>query len=77
MARKPDVFEQMVHVAIKKVTGHPDLIGHDGISFVRTLSPLLRRYHAKVRRMVACYARNYPVAEEMLRNLDRIKKGTR
>jgi hypothetical protein len=72
MVRKPDVFQIMIFDVVK----YHDPGWKDKMTTAQALM-LLRRYHARVRRMVAVYAKTYPVAAEMLENLDRMKKGTR
>lgn len=82
MSRKPDVFEQMVRASARDAFGHSE----DVDLLTCWASNLLRRYHARVRRMVSAmrpapdeeqmFANGYTEAAlEMLEKLDRLKTG--
>ena len=81
MARKPDYFEQMVERVSQKNL-HENQGAWDWTD--ANIAMLLRRYHAKVRRMVSCLDAvidspynhgRYDAREELLEKLDDLKKG--
>lgn len=79
MSRKPDVFERMVRESARDAFGHSE----DVDLLTCWASNLLRRYHARVRRMVKkelAYlnpsAYDYAV-KHIIYKLDRLKTGRR
>jgi phage portal protein BeeE len=75
MARKPDVFERMVLAEQRRQGAMLEPVD---------MVTLLRRYHARVRRIVKNSIDGYGSNEiahlyrsELLHKLDRLKKGTR